>query len=51
MDQALLKRAMAHPEEHADLIVRVGGFSEYFNRLSPELRQTILERTEHAIGA
>lgn len=50
VDQDLLRRALAHPEEHADLIVRVGGFSEYFNRLSPELRETILERTEHAVG-
>ena len=39
--------AMANPEKYQSLVVRVGGFSEYFNRLSPELQQTILERTEH----
>ena len=39
--------AMAHPENHRSLIVRVGGYSEYFTRLSPELQQTILARTEH----
>ena len=39
--------AIAHPEKHSSLVVRVGGFSEYFTRLSPELQQTILERTEH----
>ena len=39
--------AMAHPEKHASLVVRIGGYSEYFNRLSPELKQTVLERTEH----
>jgi formate C-acetyltransferase len=39
--------AMAHPEKHASLAVRIGGYSEYFNRLSPELKQTVLERTEH----
>lgn len=39
--------AMAHPEKHASLVVRIGGYSEYFNRLSPELQRTVLERTEH----
>ena len=39
--------AIAHPEKHENLVVRIGGFSEYFNRLSPELQQTVLARTEH----
>lgn len=39
--------AIEHPENHKSLVVRVGGFSEYFNNLSPELKQTIIERTEH----
>lgn len=39
--------AMAHPEKYENLVVRIGGFSEYFNRLSPELKQTVLERTEY----
>ena len=39
--------AMAHPEKHPSLVVRIGGFSEYFTRLSPELQKTVLERTEH----
>ncbi|MFH1007957.1 MAG: pyruvate formate lyase family protein [Candidatus Latescibacterota bacterium] len=47
VDQAVLKDAIAHPERHEDLIVRIGGFSEYFNRLSPLLKQSIVERTEH----
>ena len=37
--------ALAHPEKHADLVVRVGGYSEYFNRLTPDLKRVILERT------
>ena len=37
--------AYEHPERHGNLIVRVGGFSEYFNRLSPELRRMVLDRT------
>jgi formate C-acetyltransferase len=49
VDQEVLRDAMEHPERHQDLIVRVGGYSEYFNRLSPALRKTVLERTEHWI--
>lgn len=41
-----IRAAMAHPEEHENLIVRIGGYSEYFNRLGPELQKTVLERTE-----
>lgn len=47
VDQATLEDAIAHPERHADLIVRVGGYSEYFNRLDDDLKRTILERTVH----
>lgn len=42
-----LKDAMAHPERHADLLVRVGGYSDYFTRLTPGLRQAVLERNVH----
>lgn len=47
VDQAILRDAIAHPEKYNDLIVRIGGYSEYFNRLSKDLQQTILQRTEH----
>ena len=47
VDQAVLRDAVVHPERHEDLIVRIGGYSEYFNRLSPALKQSVLERTEH----
>ena len=42
-----LRDAMEHPEAHNDLIVRVGGYSEYFNRLSPALKAAVLERNIH----
>ncbi len=38
--------AMEHPERHANLIVRIGGYSEYFNRLTDELKRTVIARTE-----
>lgn len=44
-----LKDALVHPELHNDLIVRVGGYSEYFNRLSPALKQAVVERNVHEI--
>jgi len=49
VDQAVLRDALAHPERHASLVVRVGGFSEYFNRLSDDLKRTVLERVEHGV--
>ena len=39
--------AKEHPENHRNLIVRVGGYSDYFTRLSPALRKEIIERTEY----
>lgn len=47
VDQAVLRNALAHPELHGDLIIRVGGYSEYWTRLDDDLRRSILERTEH----
>ncbi len=49
VDQAVLRDAIAHPERHQDLIVRVGGFSAHFNSLSQELKMSILDRTEHTL--
>jgi formate C-acetyltransferase len=37
--------AVEHPELHGNLVVRVGGYSEYFTRLSPELQKMVIDRT------
>ncbi len=37
--------AKAHPENHRNLIVRVGGYSDYFVNLNPELQDNVIERT------
>jgi pyruvate formate-lyase/glycerol dehydratase family glycyl radical enzyme len=42
-----LRDAQKHPEKHQDLIVRVAGYSDYFNDLGPELQEEIIRRTEH----
>ena len=39
-----LRDAIAHPEEHQDLLVRVTGFSEHFVRLLPEVQEELLGR-------
>jgi formate C-acetyltransferase len=49
VDQETLRCACEKPEDYPDLIVRLGGYSEYFVRLSPELRRSVLERTEHRL--
>ncbi|MBN1341723.1 MAG: hypothetical protein JXQ73_03535 [Phycisphaerae bacterium] len=47
VDQAVLEAAMADPDKYGDMIIRIGGFSEYWKNLSPALRRSVLERTEH----
>jgi pyruvate formate-lyase/glycerol dehydratase family glycyl radical enzyme len=42
-----LKDAQKHPELHRDLIVRVAGYSDYFNDLGEDLQNEIINRTEH----
>jgi formate C-acetyltransferase len=42
-----LRDAQKHPEKYQDLIVRVAGYSDYFNDLGPELQEEIIRRTEH----
>jgi len=44
-----LLAARQHPEQYADLIVRVGGFSDYYVRLPAGLQDEILARTEHEV--
>ena len=40
-----LEEAYRDPESHRNLVVRVGGYSEYFYRLSDDLKLKVLERT------
>jgi formate C-acetyltransferase len=47
LDADKLKAALKHPEDYENLIVRIGGYTEYFNRLSPELKREVVARTEH----
>jgi pyruvate formate-lyase/glycerol dehydratase family glycyl radical enzyme len=42
-----LRHAQKHPELYRDLIVRVAGYSDYFNDLGEDLQNEIIRRTEH----
>ncbi|MDY0280774.1 MAG: glycyl radical protein [Salinivirgaceae bacterium] len=42
-----LRKAKLNPENYRDLIVRVAGYSDYFNDLTQELQDEIIRRTEH----
>jgi len=42
-----LRDAQKHPEKYTDLIVRVAGYSDYFNDLGEDLQNEIIRRTEH----
>jgi len=44
-----LRNAQKHPEKYRDLIVRVAGYSDYFNDLGEALQNEIIRRTEHEI--
>lgn len=44
-----LRDAQAHPEKHRDLIVRVAGYSAFFNVLSKQTQDDIIERTEQVL--
>jgi formate C-acetyltransferase len=48
-DRAELEDALARPERHDDLIVRIGGYSAHVTRLSPELQREVVARMEHAL--
>lgn len=45
-----LRDAQKHPERYRDLIVRVAGYSDYFNDLGEDLQNEIIRRTEHERG-
>jgi formate C-acetyltransferase len=47
VDTATLLAAQASPEEYRDLLVRMAGYSDYFNDMNADLQQEVIERTEN----
>jgi formate C-acetyltransferase len=47
LDPNILREAQKNPENYRDLIVRIGGYSDYFTRLSPQMQAEVILRTEY----
>ena len=47
IDASLLKAAQENPEAYRDLVVRIGGYTDYFTRLRPEMQAEVIMRTEY----
>ncbi len=47
VDTATLLAAQQTPEDYKDLLVRMAGYSDYFNDMNADLQQEIIERTEN----
>lgn len=49
VDRETLLAAQREPENYRDLVVRIGGYSDYFVTLSPQMQAEVLLRTSHEI--
>ncbi len=47
VDTATLHAAQENPEDYKDLLVRMAGYSDYFNDMNADLQQEVIERTEN----
>lgn len=47
VDTATLLAAQACPEDYRDLLVRMAGYSDYFNDMNADLQNEVIERTEN----
>lgn len=48
-DREILERAQKDPEHYRDLVVRIGGYSDYFTSLSKQMQAEVILRTAHCI--
>ncbi len=44
-----MRAAQADPEAYRDLVVRIAGYSAYFNELSPDCQNDLISRTENQL--
>ncbi len=47
VDTATLYAAQENPEDYKDLLVRMAGYSDYFNDMNVDLQQEVIDRTEN----
>ncbi len=48
VDTATLLAAQACPSDYKDLMVRMAGYSDYFNDMNSDLQREVIERTENS---
>lgn len=48
LDPATLRNARDNPEPYRDLVVRIGGYTDYFVNLSRGMQDEVMQRTEFA---
>ncbi len=49
VDNETLKKARMDPDQYRDLVVRIGGYSDYFVTLSRQMQDEVIARTEHHV--
>jgi len=49
VDTATLLAAQTCPEDYKDLLVRMAGYSDYFNDMNVDLQQEVIDRTENEV--
>jgi len=49
VDREKLLAAQKNPDQYRDLVVRIGGYSDYFTNLSPTMQDEVILRTEHTL--
>jgi formate C-acetyltransferase len=47
VDTATLRAAQRNPQDYKDLLVRMAGYSDYFNDMNSDLQQEVIDRTEN----
>ncbi len=49
VDTATLLAAQQNPDDYKDLLVRMAGYSDYFNDMNADLQQEVIERTQNEV--
>ncbi|MEI6424357.1 MAG: pyruvate formate lyase family protein, partial [Lentisphaerota bacterium] len=49
VSREILEKAKKNPEQYRDLVVRIGGYTDYFTRLSPEMREEVMRSSRVSI--
>jgi pyruvate-formate lyase len=50
VDYETLRAARENPEGYEDLVVRIGGYTDYFTKLSPGMQDEVLMRTQYEMA-